>query len=177
MSLYENSNKSVAINSFFSNASLPMWVFVIAAYFALTTSINVITNLGSWIEGGMFEAKYFWEILGDLTGLISVIALLIFLLKKTVLCLYYLVVSSFVSFVWGVTFFLGIKDLSPVFYSLRGLDFIPFGILISAIESSIGWSNVSESFGKVIQLINGSLSISISGLLFYYKIKSHSKIN
>ena len=177
MSLYESSNKNVSINSFFSNARLPIWVLVIAAYLALTTFINQISNLSSYIVEGVFEAKYLWGILGNLTGLISIVALLIFLLKKNVLCLYYLVVTSVASFAFGVAFSLGNKEIMPLRNSLRGLDFIPYPILIHIIESSIGWSNVSESFGKVIQLINGSVSISFSGLLFYFKIKSHSKIN
>ena len=76
MSLYESSNKNVSINSFFSNARLPIWVLVIAAYLALTTFINQISNLSSYIVEGVFEAKYLWGILGNLTGLISIVALL-----------------------------------------------------------------------------------------------------
>ncbi len=170
MSLYgrSNTNQGTAIGSLIASSGLPVWLLVLAGYFATMTVANKATGLIGWIKDGLPKPEYMGYFIGDITALLSVILLLLFVFRRYTLCLYYLVAATILHLALAIAYVAGItENLSSYFYALKGLDSVPYRI----IEWTLGWNNISDSVLQVMQFAGPIASITFCALLLYFHTK------
>lgn len=174
MSLYgkSNSNQGSPIGNLMPASGLPMWILALAAYFAAMTLTDKIPSLIGWLEDDLLKPEYIGYFLGDITGVLSVIALALFLFRRNVFCLYYLMLAALADMALTIASTAGkAEDLSSYFYSLQGLEFVPnriFGWLI-------GWNNVSDPIKHVVRVVDPIVSVAFCALLLYFHSKRQPK--
>lgn len=170
MSLYgkSNTNQGAAIGSSMPLTGLPAWILALAAYFAVTTLTNRIPSFFDWLESDLLKSETIGYFLGEITGVLSLVALALFLFRRNVFCLYYLLVAALADAAVTISSAARtVDDLNPYFYSLQGLDFVPnriFGWLI-------GWKNVSDPIKNFVNVSDPVVSVAFCALLLYF----HSK--
>ena len=170
MSLYgrSNTNQGSAIGSLMTSSRLPVWLLVLAGYFATMTVTNIVPGLISGIDDDRLEAEYMGYFIGDITGLLSVIALLLFVFRRYPLCLYYLVAAAILNLTLTIAYVAGkTENLSSYFYSLKGLESIPYSI----IGWTVGWNNINDSVLQVVHMAGSIASLTFCALLLYFHTK------
>lgn len=174
MSLYgkSNSNQGSAIGNLVPASGLPMWMLALAAYFAAMTLTNKIPSLILWLENDLLKAEYIGYFLGAITGVLSVIVLGLFLFRRNVFYLYYLMLAVLTDMARTIASAAGkVEDLNSYFYSLQGLDFVPYWIF----SRLIGWNNVSDPIKHVVGVVNPVVSVAFCALLLYFHSKRQPK--
>lgn len=170
MSLYgrADTKQGSTLNSLMPSLGMPTWLLAIAGYLALMTILNKVSEFIGWFEGDLLEAKYVGYFLGDATGLLSVVALLLFVFSRYTLCIYYLVVVAIAELALAIASIAGkTKDLDSYFYSLRGLDAVPSRV----IGWTVGWTNISDNIQGVMQVAGPVASLAACTLLLYFHKK------
>lgn len=174
MSLYgkSNTNQGSAVGNLMPASGLPMWLLALAAYFAVMTLMNKIPNFIFWLADGLPKPEYIGIYLGAITGVLSVVALALFLFRRNVLCLYYLILAALANMTLTIASTAGkVDNLNSYFYSLEGLDFVSndiFGWLI-------GWDNVSVPIQHFVRVANAVFSVTFCALLLYFHNKRQPK--
>jgi hypothetical protein len=174
MSLYRksNSNQAFPSGSFVPASGLPMWLLALAAYLAAMTLTNTVPEIISWLEGDLLKPEYMGYFLGNITSVLSVIALAFVLFRRNVFCLYFLMLATLAKMVLVFASTAGIaENLNSYFYSLQGLESIPnriFGWLI-------GWDHVSEPIKSVVYVIDPVVSVAFCTFLIYFHSKRKPK--
>ena len=174
MSLYgkSNSNQGSAIGNLVPASGLPMWMLALAAYFAAMTLTNKIPSLIGWLKDDLLKVKYIGYFLGDITGVLSVTVLALFLFRRNVFCLYSLMLAALADMALAIASAAGkAEDLNSYFYSLHGLDFVPYRIF----GWLIGWNNVSDPFQLVLLIVDPVVSVAFCALLLYFHSKRQPK--
>ena len=163
-----NTNQGSAIGSLMTSSRLPVWLLVLAGYFATMTVTNIVPGLISGIDDDRLEAEYMGYFIGDITGLLSVIALLLFVFRRYPLCLYYLVATAILNLTLTIAYVAGkTENLSSYFYSLQGLESIPYAI----IRWTVGWNNINDSVLQVVHMAGSIASLTFCALLLYFWLK------
>lgn len=176
MSLYGKSNTSQksAIGSFTAASGLPGWLLALAGYFVLNTVTNNVESFISLIQEWQlndvripfFNDERISLLIGYVTSVLSVIALLLFLFKRYSFCVYYLMVAALSDLSFSITMsFDSLDYLRPFF--MRGLYSVPFAIL----NWTNGWGSMTESGFHVLVPTGSIVSLTFCGLLLYF----HSK--
>jgi hypothetical protein len=174
MSLYgkSNSNQDSAIGNLVPASGLPMWMLALAAYFIAVTLTNKIPGLIFRLEAHGIDSEYIGYFIGDITGSLSAILLLLFILTRNAACLYYLVLAaSYHLALVLVTYSMDIKVLSSYYSSVQGLSSIPSRI----IGWAIGWNNVSDSVKVQLRFVGAISTFVFCALLLYFHKKRKTK--
>ncbi len=175
MSLYGRShtNQSTAIGSLMPSSGLPVrlpvWLLALAGYSAIMTVINNVTSIIWHIEGDYLKAaEYMGFFINDITSLISVILLLLFVFRRYTLCLYYLVAVEILELALAIAAVAGkTENLSSYFSTPQGLDSVPYVI----IGWTVGWNNISDSVRQFEQIAGPIASLTFCALLLYFHTK------
>lgn len=174
MSLYgkSNSNQGSPGGSFIPASGLPIWLLALAAYFAAMTLTNRIPEIIGWLEGDLLKPEYMGYFLGNISSVLSVIALALFLFRRNVFCLYFLMLATLAKMALVLASTAGkTEDLNSYFYSLQGLESIPnriFGWLV-------GWNHVSDPIKNVVNVVDPVVSVAFCALLMFFHSKRKPK--
>lgn len=175
MSLYgrADAKQGSVLDSLMPSPGIPAWLLAIAGYLALMTLINNAPELIGWLEGDLLEAEYMGYFLGTATGLLSVVALLLFVLHRYTLCIYYLVLVAIIELALAIASIAGkAEGLNSYFYSLQGLNSVPSRI----IGWTVGWNNISDNIKQVVLVAGPVASLAVCGLLLYFHAKKPSNV-
>lgn len=175
MSLYgtADAKQGSALDSLMPSPEIPAWLLAIAGYLALMTVVNRAPELIRWLEGDLLKAEYMGYFLGTATGLLSVVALLLFVFRRYTLCIYYLVAVAIIELALAIADIAGkTEGLSSYFYSLQGLDSVPNRI----IGWTVGWNNISDNIKQVVQVAGPAASLAVCALLLYFHAKRPSNV-
>jgi len=175
MSLYEksNSNQGSAVGNLMPASELPTWMLTIAAYLAVTTLTNKISSLINWLKNDLLDAELMGYFLGDITGVLSVVVLALFLFRRNVFCLYYLMLVQLANFALVIaSAAVKVKGLNSYFFLLRGLDFVPYKIF----DWLIGWDNVSNPVKNVLWILGSVVTVAFCALLLYFHKKRKTNV-
>jgi hypothetical protein len=172
MSLYRksNTNQELKIGSLSSSLKLPVWIILVACYFSIVTLTNrfehLITFIGI-IDISSIDDIYRYIII-DLLGLLPVVALALYILRRNVFFLYYLILISLVNLIAHITSITeGLMFLHPYTFFLHRLDAIP-GLIFKWL---IGWNNVSTLIKTIMSTVESVASVSFCAILLYFHRK------
>ena len=175
MSLYgrTDAKQRSALDSLMPPPGIPTWLLAIAGYLALVTIINNASDVIEWFENGLLRDEHMLYVVATSTGLLSVVALLLFVFRRYTLCIYYLVVMSIIESGLAIASIAGkAEDLNPYFYLLQGLNSVPTRIIILMV----GWDNISENVKQVVKVAGPVISLAACALLLYFHAKRPSNV-
>ena len=165
MSLYGKTNTSqgLAISNLTSVSGLPVWMLVLAGYFALITLTNNISNLIDVLESDNHRKQFFGYFMGFISGILSVAALALFIFRFNTLSLYYLMITALTSGALKIAVRAEVEVLSPYFYWLQGLD----SFSIRVIGWAIGWENLIPHI-SLLTIVGSVISVAFCAFLIYF---------
>jgi len=174
VSLYgkADAKQASARQSLIPPPGIPAWLLAIAGYLALMTVINNAFELTDYWIGvgrlGLEHIDYLHIFLDPITGLLSVVVLLLFVFRSYTLCIYYLVAVATLQLALEIADMAGQSEILPRFlYSLQGLDSVPKRIVAWTID----WRNISDDLKQVVHVVGPIVSLTVCGLLLYFHAK------
>lgn len=176
MSFYEklDTGQGLPLGKKIPTHAFPTWLLVIAGYFALNTTTNRVVEIINLVEEGLPEAKYMGFYIGEITGLLSVIGLVLFVFRRYVFCLYYLIAAGLSNLSMAIASFFGLaRDLNSYYFSLRGLESQPDQFF----DWLVGWDKVDDSIRGFLAVADpfGSLAFCIFLLYFHHNPKLNAE--
>jgi hypothetical protein len=167
MSLYQKSNSELGfeIGDLLPSSKFPKWMLVLSIYSAIIILTNTIPGLINISIGDLINPQLTGYILSDITSLLSIAPLALVIFRNNLLCIYYLIMTSFASL--ALTFALigrETENLSPYFHSLKGLEFIPEELFLWLVFNG----KLGITAQSIVAVVDSVFLVIFCALMLYF---------